>query len=796
MSKQYRLDTFIPMPNRFCTALAAALLLSSVSSVHAQIPSLLPGKSLAPAKANAPKETVVVDLNKELADTQLRLGETQGVVNRLQLRLKQTNLSTEARNDLLKQFNQRQTLADRYAQQIDTLKQLQLFNQKIIDATQQRDGWVAPTGNPPWPITEGDLVKNTMVMQESRIAQLNREINALTEQVATYGREKADADVRLRQIQEKLGNDPAKLTDSLRRSLDEAQMAQAFKSTMLTRTDLEKRLKEKQRTLLEIQLSTSAKTWNYYDRRFSLSPEVLASAKEDLQLLIDRYRDQEIKALDKSGIALGRLNKISGDYQALDQQRTPVERLARARADLEIAQANETAARSEVDRLRQLIEMGGYAIKVWDTRAELYATPRPTSARLSEISESVKVGFLRIAQARESLGQRLTSKEQEAFSLREGLVFAKESIDRQVITAKLDAANSEADAIRLVMAALDKFEQFLSLLQSELGTQAEHRTTMQRIGGYWHQLLKIGQNTWHYELFSVDDQVIADGKEVKTTRSVTIGKSIGAIGILLIGFVLVSWAIRTSISLAERRIGLKPSVATLVRRWLTLIATGTLIVLSFNLVQIPLSIFAFLGGALAIGIGFGAQNILKNLISGGILLIERPIRIGDLVEMEGVRGRVTSIGMRFSTIHSSDGIDTLIPNSELVEKKLTNWTFSNPNIRREIRVGVAYGADPAEVKQLIQSAAQAHPDVMQQPQPMVVLDDFGDSALVFTLRYWIRVETTTDGRVVDSDLRCDILAKLKNAGIDVPFPQRDLHLSTVEPIKVSISDAAKDQSSV
>lgn len=178
------------MPNRFCTALAAALLLSSVSSVHAQIPSLLPGKSLAPAKANAPKETVVVDLNKELADTQLRLGETQGVVNRLQLRLKQTNLSTEARNDLLKQFNQRQTLADRYAQQIDTLKQLQLFNQKIIDATQQRDGWVAPTGNPPWPITEGDLVKNTMVMQESRIAQLNREINALTEQVATYGREK------------------------------------------------------------------------------------------------------------------------------------------------------------------------------------------------------------------------------------------------------------------------------------------------------------------------------------------------------------------------------------------------------------------------------------------------------------------------------------------------------------------------------------------------------------------------------------------------------------------------------
>jgi len=250
---------------------------------------------------------------------------------------------------------------------------------------------------------------------------------------------------------------------------------------------------------------------------------------------------------------------------------------------------------------------------------------------------------------------------------------------------------------------------------------------------------------------------------------------------------LISWSIRSSIALAERRIGLKPSAATQVRRWLTLIATGTLVVLSFNLVQIPLSIFAFLGGALAIGIGFGAQNILKNLISGAILLIERPIKIGDLVEMEGVRGRVISIGMRFSTIHSSDGIDTLIPNSELVEKKLTNWTFSNPNIRREIKVGVAYGVDPAEVKRLIQSAAVNYHEVMQDPAPMVLLDDFGDNALVFTLRYWIRVESGTDGRVVDSDLRCDILASLVKAGIDIPYPQQDVHLSTTTPISVSIS---------
>lgn len=776
------------MPIQIRTVLAAIVLLSGISAANAQIPSLLPGKNLSPAAANSAPETVVVDLNKELADTQSRLGETQAAINRFQAQLKQPSLSSDARSDLLKQFNQRQTLADRYAQQVDTLKQLQVMNQKIADAKQQRDSWVPPAGSPPWPVTQGDQVKNEMSMQESRIGQLNREIEALTGQIATFGREKADADVRLRQTQEKLGNDPTKLTDSLRRSLDDAQMNQVFKSSILTRSDLDKRLKEKQLALLEIQLGTLAKTWNFFDGRFVLTPEVLASAKNDLQVLIDRNRDQELDALAKSEAARNRLDKLQAEYLALDLKKTSDDRLVRARADLDIAQANESATRSDVDRLRQLIEIGGYALQVWDARAELYATPGPSGARLSEIGESVKVGLVRIAQARDNLSQRLTIKEQEAFALREDLVFAKDPLARQVSTAKLQAANTEADSIRLVLTGLDKFEQFVGLLQSELGSQAEHRTTAERFRGYWSQLLKTGKNLWNYELFSVDDLVVADGKEVKTTRSVTVGKSIGAIAMLLFGFMLISWSIRSSIALAERRIGLKPSVATRVRRWLTFIATGTLIVLSFILVQIPLSIFAFLGGALAIGFGFGAQNILKNLISGVILLIERPIKIGDLVEMEGVRGRVISIGMRFSTIHSSDGIDTLIPNSELVEKKLTNWTFSNPNIRREIKVGVAYGVDPAAVKHLIQSTAVGHHEVMQDPAPMVVLDDFGDNALVFTLRFWIRVESGTDGRVVDSDLRCDILARLVNAGIDIPYPQQDVHLSTSTPISVSISN--------
>lgn len=756
------------MPIHVRTALATALLLSCTPAAHAQMPSLLPGKALEAATTSSSNAPVAVDLNKELADVKSRLGEAQAAINQLEAQLNQPNQSSDARNSLLRQFNQRQTLADRYGQQIGYINQLQLLNQTIADAKQQRDNWTPPLGAPPWPITQGDLIKNQMVTQTSRIDELNRDISALTDQIAAFGHEKEDADIRLRQLQEQSGNDPTKLTDTARRSLDAARMTLAIKSSLLARADLEKRLKEKQRTLLEIQLSTASKTWNYFAGRFALTPEILAGIKADLQLLIDRNHNQELIALSKSETALNRFNTAQAAYQALDQKQTTPERLARTKADLDIAQANEAAARSEVDQRHQLIDIGNYSLQAWDARAALYATPRPDATQLADIAQSVKAGLLRATRAREALNKQLTLKEQEAFTFRENLVFANDPLSKEVLTAKLQAANTEADAVRFVLAGLDKFEQLIKLLQSELDELSKNRTLKQHVIGYGQEAATLMKDAWNYELFSVDDLVIADGQEIKTTRSITVGKSIGAIVLLLIGYMLISRLIRSSIILAERRIGLKPSTATQVRRVLMLISTATLIVLSFNLVQIPLSIFAFLGGALAIGIGFGAQNILKNLISGAILLIEHPIKIGDLVEMDGIKGRVTSIGLRFSTIHSADGIDTLIPNSELVEKKLINWTFSNPNIRREIRVDVDYGAKVGDIKQLMQSVALQNPEVLQTPAPMVVLDDLNDDALVFTLRYWIRVGPTTDGRVIDSDLRSEILEKLKSSHTQRP----------------------------
>lgn len=765
-------------------AILMVLLLGAVSHSFAQLPTIMLPKAVSPV----PTETVApmahqAALAKELQGAQARLADANEVMGRLQQQLEAANHGPDTtRNDLLKQFNQRQMLVDRYSQQVDDLKQLQVLDQKIANARQQLENWQAPTGSPPWSILEGDQVQNELSLKSTRLKQLTKQAAVIADQIVTFSREKSEAEVRLRQAQDSLAaGDATKQSPLGRSAVDEAKLALSGKEAILLRSDLARRLNENERVLLQLQIDAAEKTLRYFDGRFELSSEMLASVNIDLQSLIDRDRALEFKALAQAEAALKRLTQAQELFQKLEKNSVSAAALAEGRARLEIAQAQEVAARSDVERLRQLIEIGGYAQSVWAVRAELYGNKRPDAVRLDEIASRFKLGLIRTAQAREDLQQTVTTREQEAFDLREAAIIAKTPLEKQVVAAKLSATNAQADGARQVLAAIDKFEQFLMLVKEELGIKDSARTLSERIVAFGQRAAALGRTIWHYELLTVDDSVIADGKEVKAVRSITVSKSVGALGLLVFGYLLVSWLIRATVGLAERRMGIKTSVGTQIRRWLTLLATGTLIILSFNLVQIPLSVFAFLGGALAIGAGFGTQNLLKNLISGVMLLIERPIRLGDLVEVDGVKGRVTSIGIRFSTIHSPDGVDTLIPNSELVEKKLVNWTYSNPDARREIKVGVAYGADPVQVSNLLQAAALEHPQVMHVPAPVVTLDDFADSALLFSLRYWLRLDPGLDGRQIDSDLRCEILDKLRRAGIDIPFPQRDVHLVRTSP---------------
>jgi small-conductance mechanosensitive channel len=184
--------------------------------------------------------------------------------------------------------------------------------------------------------------------------------------------------------------------------------------------------------------------------------------------------------------------------------------------------------------------------------------------------------------------------------------------------------------------------------------------------------------------------------------------------------------------------------------------------------------FALLAGAFGVGIGFGLQTIVNNFVSGLILLFERPVKVGDTIQVGTIAGEVRHIGIRSSTLRTFDGADVIVPNGELVSVAVTNWTFSDRTRRIDIPLGVTYGADPEKVIGLLRGVAVNHPLVIEHPAPVAFFTGFGDNALTFELRCW--TDTFDKWPQTRSDLAVKINAVLKEAGIEIPFPQRDLRL--------------------
>lgn len=215
----------------------------------------------------------------------------------------------------------------------------------------------------------------------------------------------------------------------------------------------------------------------------------------------------------------------------------------------------------------------------------------------------------------------------------------------------------------------------------------------------------------------------------------------------------------------------------------TLFSLGLLI--GLQSAGLNLSSLAFLGGAVGIGIGFGLQNIAKNFLSGLVLLAERPVKVGDRVEVGDLHGDVTHIGFRATWVRTNDNIVVIVPNSELIEGHVTNWTANDRKVRFPVPLGVSYGSDPRQVRDVLLLVARQHPDVLEDPTPDVVFTGFGDSSLDFELRVWTARQVRTP-TVLRSELYFRIFEAFKDYRIEIPFPQRDLHLRSISvPLSVS-----------
>lgn len=207
------------------------------------------------------------------------------------------------------------------------------------------------------------------------------------------------------------------------------------------------------------------------------------------------------------------------------------------------------------------------------------------------------------------------------------------------------------------------------------------------------------------------------------------------------------------------------------------------VIVSFQFIGVDLSGLVVIFGLLSVGIGFGLQNITANFVSGLVLLIERPIRVGDRVTVGDTLGDVLEINMRSTTIRTLTNISIIVPNSEFTSTSVINWSHGDPTVRLDLPIGVSYNSDLATVLRSLNEVADENEDILKEPQPEVNFIGFGASSWDLELRVWL--PSPKKYQTIRSDMNCAIVEKFRKNNVEIPFPQRDLHLRTSIPLPIT-----------
>ncbi|MCU0735379.1 MAG: mechanosensitive ion channel [Methylotetracoccus sp.] len=552
-------------------------------------------------------------------------------------------------------------------------------------------------------------------------------------------------------------------------------------------------------SLTAARLAASRAELALFQRQFAEASKNAAFTDADLEKLRETAK-QEIKQLEQElQSALTRSAKRTEEREAAELK------LAKARmavdqgaenapgpselelldAKLRAAQTALGTARLEAEAMNNLIALNRASTQMWEYRYTLAnsrdaAKRRDALERLQQLLDQVKpwraylLDQLALARAEElKQKSRLDS-------------LAAETPIRRFEQESLEAFRARKGVIERLQGLTDRTERSLRRWLDEYETERRSRSLADRLADRTAAAARMIRRIWDYELFTVEDTLEIEGQKVETRRGITFGKSIGAMMLFAGGYALSALFARRLQRMLVRRFQIDEPVANVFRRWMLVFLTLLLSVIVLTLVRIPLTVFAFLGGALAIGVGFGTQTLLKNLISGVMVLVERKIKVGDIVEVDGIVGTVTEVDIRSSTVRGFDGVETMIPNAGFLEQKVSNWTYSSRTLRRRVKVGVSYGSPVRRSAEILLECTGRHGLVMKEPKPFVWLEDFGDNAIVFGLYFWVELAPNVNSFQVMSDLRFMIVEAFGKAGISIAFPQRDVHFDAVRPLKIEV----------
>lgn len=495
--------------------------------------------------------------------------------------------------------------------------------------------------------------------------------------------------------------------------------------------------------------------------------------------------------LKPSGEAVqARLDRLLADQSGLRDELTNLRGAAqREEARLLRAQNEERAPDAEASRtaldlldqrqrlLEERIDRRDLQAELWRARARIAASPPPDAAIRRDTLSLIERDLAELERDHRLLGSRLQDLRAAEARVADRLLENPSAPEAPSLRRRQTLLQEQT---AFVEAQLGDIEEALILARrakSEAATEGLDAGELAT--GLWKRVVGV----WQWSITVVED------------RPITLGKVILALLLLIAGYMASKRISQAFGRVLQQRFGVSSGGAAALQSIAFYLMVIAFLLWAMQLVSIPLTVFTLLGGVLAIGIGFGSQNVVNNFISGLILLVERPVKVGDLIEVDGTVGSVERIGLRSARVRSGDNTHIIVPNSTFLEQKVLNWTVTDDLVRTQVDVGIAYGSPTREAERLMKRALDDEPLVVQNMPKEVHFLEFGDNALLFRAYFWIRVRVPLDKLRAGSSIRFRIDELFADAGIVIAFPQRDVHLDTLSPLQVRLLGRPDDPDS-
>lgn len=470
-----------------------------------------------------------------------------------------------------------------------------------------------------------------------------------------------------------------------------------------------------------------------------------------------------LKYLDEQWMRAQRqLDESTGDKQTLREE------IAAYQLGRRELQQRQPLLRLQMERLADVREIWRRRQQVFNglpSRSDLRQWLEESNADLAQLRREERTEVFEIEELSEQL-QPLEAKLKEVEAGTPEAYWIGQQIES--LQNLRDSHQQNLESIRRAIALHDK-------LRDELTTDSLAATARDRMGDLWNGVHSI----WNYELMVLSDQ------------SVTIRKIVTALIILLAGMIVSRALSRILGKQLLRRLNIDVSASATIQSLFYYVLVLLFALFALKVANVPLTAFTVLGGAVALGIGFGSQNIINNFISGLILLAERPVKVGDLIQLDqptgSLYGNIEHIGARSTTVRTGSNLEIIVPNSMFLQNNVVNFTLSSDKVRTKVEVGVVYGSPTVTVTQLLRRAVLETGRVAKDPPPIILFKNFGDNALIFEVHFWIRMRTMMDQLQVESAIRFRIDQLFREEEITIAYPQRDLHLDTLSPLEVKLT---------